>query len=125
MRRGLVGIPQSAGCRRSPCAIQDDDGSGSPSLGADTCANRHKALMIGAMCASSLLAGAASDDATGAGDGRCVRGSTGAGIQANVARMTHCYLRLSPAFRPPALRRSDRLWLLLRAGDALDEHQSG
>ena len=74
MRRGLVGIPQSAGCRRSRCAIQDDDGSGSPSLGADTCANHHKALMIGAMCASSLLAGAASDDATGAGDGRCVRG---------------------------------------------------
>ena len=60
--------------RRSPCAIQDDDGSGSPSLGADTCANYLKALMMGAIRASSLLAGARSDDATGADDGLCVGG---------------------------------------------------
>ena len=75
VRRFVVGIPQSAGCRRSPCAIQDDDRSGSPSLGADTCANHHKALMIGAIRASSLLVGARSDDATGADDGRCVGGA--------------------------------------------------
>ena len=74
MRRFVVGMPLRAGCRRSPCAIRDDGGPGSPSLGPDTCANHHKALMIGAVRASSLLASAHSDDAIGADDDRCVGG---------------------------------------------------
>ena len=41
------------------CAVQHDDGSGSPSLGVVTCASDWKALLAGALSASSLPARAA------------------------------------------------------------------
>ena len=95
-------------------------GAASPSHGFVICASDRKSLSAGAFRASSLPAGARSDDAI------CWRSASPArsvGAGSSTLPMARCLRRLpggSPARRPPARRRCGRLGRPLRGlGDAV------